>query len=302
MLEVSSLSRNYGPIKAVDEVSFSVKPGEIVGLLGQNGAGKSTIMKMITGFLEPSQGRVLIDNDDILEKPEKVRSKIGYLPESPPLYAELSVMDYLYFSARMRGCVNDSMVLHAMQATNLQSKALAQISTLSRGFKQRVGVAQAILNRPKFLILDEPSNGLDPEQNQEMRALIQELAKEATVILSTHVMQEVSAICDRVLIMRSGRLSVDKKLADLSDSRTIELKTSEALSIRETLINLDSVMNCQETSPGLWELGISGDLNAAAAEVVQALVASNYPVHAIGPRKLDLETLFRDVNESGAAQ
>ena len=133
MLEVSSLSRNYGPIKAVDEVSFSVKPGEIVGLLGQNGAGKSTIMKMITGFLEPSQGRVLIDNDDILEKPEKVRSKIGYLPESPPLYAELSVMDYLYFSARMRGCINDSMVLHAMQATNLQSKALAQISTLSRG-------------------------------------------------------------------------------------------------------------------------------------------------------------------------
>lgn len=302
MLEVSSLSRSYGPIKAVDEVSFSVKPGEIVGLLGQNGAGKSTIMKMITGFLEPSQGRVLIDNDDILEKPEKVRSKIGYLPESPPLYAELSVMDYLYFSARMRGCIDDSMVLHAMQATNLQSKALAQISTLSRGFKQRVGVAQAILSRPKFLILDEPSNGLDPEQNQEMRTLIQELAKEATVILSTHVMQEVSAICDRVLIMRSGQLSVDKKLADLSDSKTIELKTSEALSIRETLINLDSVMNCQETSPGLWELGISGDLNAAAAEVVQALVASNCPVHAIGPRKLDLETLFRDVNESGGSQ
>ena len=168
MLEATSLSRNYGVLKAVDKVSFSVKPGEIVGLLGHKGAGKSTIMKMITGFLEPSGGRVLIDGEDVLEKPEKVRSKIGYLPESPPLYTELSVMDYLCFSARMRGCMDESLVLDAIRATNLQSKALEQIRTLSRGFKQRVSVAQAILSRPKFLILDEPSNGLDPEQNQEM--------------------------------------------------------------------------------------------------------------------------------------
>ena len=302
MLEVINLSRNYGTTKAVDEVSFSVNPGEIIGLLGHNGAGKSTIMKMVTGFLEPSHGQVLIDGSDILEKSEEVRSKIGYLPESPPLYAELSVMDYLYFSARMRGCSDDLMILDAMRATNLQSKALEQIGTLSRGFKQRVGVAQAILSRPKFLILDEPSNGLDPEQNQEMRALIQKLAEDATVILSTHVMQEVNAICDRVLIMRSGQLAVDKKLTELSDSKIIELKTSEALPIDKALKNLESVSVSQEIIPGLWELSITGNIDATAAEVTQEMVASSFPVHAIRPKKLDLEALFRDVNESEGSQ
>ena len=302
MLEATSLSRNYGVLKAVDKVSFSVKPGEIVGLLGHNGAGKSTIMKMITGFLEPSGGRVLIDGEDVLERPEKVRAKIGYLPESPPLYTELSVMDYLCFSARMRGCMDESLVLDAIRATNLQSKALEQIRTLSRGFKQRVSVAQAILSRPKFLILDEPSNGLDPEQNQEMRALIQKLAEEATVILSTHVMQEVSAICDRVLIMRSGQLAVDKKLTELSDSKIIKLNTCENLSIGETLKNLDTVLDYQEMSPGSWDLNINGNLNIAAAEVVEAMVASRFPVHAIGPKKLELETLFHHTNESEGSQ
>ena len=302
MLEVINLSRNYGTTKAVDEVSFSVSSGEIIGLLGHNGAGKSTIMKMVTGFLEPSHGQVLIDGSDILEKSEEVRSKIGYLPESPPLYAELSVMDYLYFSARMRGCSDDLMILDAMRATNLQSKALEQIGTLSRGFKQRVGVAQAILSRPKFLILDEPSNGLDPEQNQEMRALIQKLAEDATVILSTHVMQEVNAICDRVLIMRAGQLAVDKKLTELSDSKIIELRTSEALPIDKALKNLESVSVSQEIIPGLWELSITGNIDATAAEVTQEMVASSFPVHAIRPKKLDLETLFRDVNESEGSQ
>ena len=302
MLEATSLSRNYGVLKAVDKVSFSVKPGEIVGLLGHNGAGKSTIMKMITGFLEPSGGRVLIDGEDVLERPEKVRAKIGYLPESPPLYTELSVMDYLCFSARMRGCMDESLVLDAIRATNLQSKALEQIRTLSRGFKQRVSVAQAILSRPKFLILDEPSNGLDPEQNQEMRALIQKLAEEATVILSTHVMQEVSAICDRVLIMRSGQLAVDKKLTELSDSKIIKLNTCENLSIGETLKNLDTVLDYQEMSPGSWDLNINGNLNIAAVEVVEAMVASRFPVHAIGPKKLELETLFHHTNESEGSQ
>jgi ABC-2 type transport system ATP-binding protein len=302
MLEVTNLSRNYGTTKAVDEVSFSVNSGEIIGLLGHNGAGKSTIMKMVTGFLEPSHGQVLIEGSDILEKSEEVRSKIGYLPESPPLYAELSVMDYLYFSARMRGCSDDLLILDAMRATNLQSKALEQIGTLSRGFKQRVGVAQAILSRPKFLILDEPSNGLDPEQNHEMRALIQKLAEDATVILSTHVMQEVNAICDRVLIMRSGRLAVDKKLTELSDSKIIELKTSEALPIDKALKHLDSVSVSQEINPGLWELSITGNIDATVAEVTQEMVASNFPVHAISPKKLDLETLFRDVNESEGSQ
>ena len=302
MLEVTNLSRNYGATKAVDEVSFSVKSGEIIGLLGHNGAGKSTIMKMVTGFLEPSHGQVLIDGSDILEKSEEVRSKIGYLPESPPLYAELSVMDHLYFSARMRGCSDDLMILDAMRATNLQSKALEQIGTLSRGFKQRVGVAQAILSRPKFLILDEPSNGLDPEQNQEMRALIKKLAEDATVILSTHVMQEVNAICDRVLIMRSGRLAVDKKLSELSDSKIIELKTSEALPIDKALKHLDSVSASQEIIPGLWELSITGNIDTTVAEVTQEMVASSFPVHAISPKKLDLETLFRDVNESEGSQ
>ena len=298
MLQAKNLSRNYGDVKAVEEVSFSVEPGEVVGLLGHNGAGKSTIMKMLTGFIEPSEGEVLVDGMSIHEEPELVRESIGYLPESPPIYPELSVLDYLFFAARMRGRRSEDEVYNALSATNLESKALEPIATLSRGFKQRVGVAQAILHRPRLLILDEPSNGLDPKQNQEMRDLILTLAKEATVILSTHVMQEVDAICDRVLIMSAGKLTVDENLRDLTEGSSIALSTTSEAPIERLLANVAIVSNLKELDQGRWEIGVKEDISTAIDRIARACVESDVPIYGIAPKKLNLETLFRDVNEA----
>ena len=298
MLQAKNLSRNYGVVKAVEEVSFSVEPGEVVGLLGHNGAGKSTIMKMLTGFIEPSAGEVLVDGMSILEEPELVRESIGYLPESPPIYPELSVLDYLFFAARMRGRQDEDEVYNALSATNLESKALEPIATLSRGFKQRVGVAQAILHRPRLLILDEPSNGLDPNQNQEMRDLIMTLAKEATVILSTHVMQEVDAICDRVLIMSAGKLTVDENLRDLREGSSIALSTTSEAPIERLLANEAIVSNLKELDQGRWEIDVNEDISPAIDHIARACVESGVPIYGIAPKKLNLETLFRDVSEA----
>ncbi len=298
MLQAKNLSRNYGVVKAVEEVSFSVEPGEVVGLLGHNGAGKSTIMKMLTGFIEPSEGEVLVDGMSILEEPELVRESIGYLPESPPIYPELSVLDYLFFAARMRGRQDEDEVYNALSATNLESKALEPIATLSRGFKQRVGVAQAILHRPRLLILDEPSNGLDPNQNQEMRDLIMTLAKEATVILSTHVMQEVDAICDRVLIMSAGKLTVDENLRDLREGSSIALSTTSEAPIERLLANEAIVSNLKELDLGRWEIDVNEDISPAIDHIARACVESGVPIYGIAPKKLNLETLFRDVSEA----
>ena len=298
MLQAKNLSRNYGVVKAVEEVSFSVEPGEVVGLLGHNGAGKSTIMKMLTGFIEPSEGEVLVDGMSILEEPELVRESIGYLPESPPIYPELSVLDYLFFAARMRSRQSEDEVYNALSATNLESKALEPIATLSRGFKQRVGVAQAILHRPRLLILDEPSNGLDPKQNQEMRDLILSLAKEATVILSTHVMQEVDAICDRVLIMSAGKLTVDENLHDLREGSSIALSTTSEAPIERLLANEAIVRNLRELDQGRWEIDVEEDISPAIDHIARACVESGVPIYGISPKKLNLETLFRDVSEA----
>jgi len=298
MLQAKNLSRNYGVVKAVEEVSFSVEPGEVVGLLGHNGAGKSTIMKMLTGFIEPSEGEVLVDGMSILEEPELVRESIGYLPESPPIYPELSVLDYLFFAARMRSRQSEDEVYNALSATNLESKALEPIATLSRGFKQRVGVAQAILHRPRLLILDEPSNGLDPKQNQEMRDLILTLAKEATVILSTHVMQEVDAICDRVLIMSAGKLTVDENLHDLREGSSIALSTTSEAPIERLLANEAIVRNLRELDQGRWEIDVEEDISPAIDHIARACVESGVPIYGISPKKLNLETLFRDVSEA----
>ncbi|MEN8213692.1 MAG: ABC transporter ATP-binding protein [Pseudomonadota bacterium] len=215
MLKVSSLSRSYAGFHAVDDVSFEVGMGEVVGLLGHNGAGKSTMMKMLSGCLEPSAGCIMIDGMEIGKQRHAVQKLIGYLPENCPLYDGMRVVDYLEWMADLKGVARQQVpeqIAAAIAATDLREQALQRISTLSRGMRQRVGVAQAILNRPQVLILDEPTNGLDPGQIQLMRLLIRQAAKTSTVILSTHILQEVEAVCDRVLIMRSGKLAVDAPL------------------------------------------------------------------------------------------
>ena len=297
MIEADRLTRRYGDFTAVDDVSFRIEPGEIVGLLGHNGAGKTTIMKMLTGALEPSSGVVRVDGATLESAPGAVQRQLGYLPESVPLYPELAVVDYLDYVAQLRRLRNArEAVARAVEATDLGEKAMDTIGTLSRGYRQRVGVAQAILHEPSFLILDEPTNGLDPGQTQHMRQLVRDLAASATVILSTHIMQEVGAVCDRVLILRDGRLALDERLDHLQSTNRLTLRTDPAATVGE----LDEGTP-ENLGGGRWQVNVDGDLAQAADRIARQLVARNVPIHELSPEQRDLETVFREVSEGGEA-
>ncbi len=306
MILVDSLSRCYGDFTAVDQVSFEIGKGEIVGLLGHNGAGKTTIMKMLTGYLEPDAGVISIDGLDIRKQAEQVKSRIGYLPENLPLYPEMLVTSYLEYVAGLRGlhgATRWQAVREAIDKTDLQDKSLQPISTLSRGYRQRVGVAQAILHNPRVLILDEPTNGLDPTQTMHMRKLIRDSAKHATVILSTHIMQEVDAVCDRVIILRNGRLAVDESLSTKGQGKVIMLETDAELEALKTVVDdpseiKDIVQKEKHNDTYLYalQLAVHAEPRQAAAAVTQMLVDAGHSVHAIYPYKRDLESLFREVN------
>jgi len=299
MLEAVHLSRRYGDFVAVDDVSFSIDPGEVVGLLGHNGAGKTTIMKMLTAYLEPSAGQVRIDGWDVTADPEAAHRLIGYLPESLPVYPELSVADYLAYVARLRGLDPAAVVPAAVRATDLQGRLLDPIATLSRGFRQRVGVAQAILHKPRFLILDEPTNGLDPSQTQHMRTLIRQLAEQATVILSTHIMQEVKAVCDRALILRQGKLVVDERLADLVHTSTLRVRAS-GVDVASVLTGVTDVKQ-KIADDDAWLVEMNGSVEDGVASIAKALVNAGADIREIAPVQQDLETVFRRVNEEVAA-
>jgi ABC-2 type transport system ATP-binding protein len=296
MIEADRLTRRYGDFLAVSNVSFSIEQGEIVGLLGHNGAGKTTIMKMLTGYLEPSSGVVRVDGVDLAEDPQAVQMTLGYLPENLPLYPEMSVADYLDYAAQLRGIDSAGAVRRAIAATELEEKALDPIATLSRGFKQRVGVAQAILHEPKFLILDEPTNGLDPGQTEHMRSLIQRLAESATVILSTHIMQEVDAICDRAIILRGGSLVLDERLADLKESNELSLRSHESDGLGADLEALDCVLQARPLGEGGWMVRVTGELDAAGDAIARLLVEQGHPLYALAPERRNLESVFREVN------
>ena len=299
MIEAEHLTRSYGDFLAVSDVSFSIAQGEIVGLLGHNGAGKTTIMKMLTGYLEPSRGAIRIDGVDLEEQPKQVQAHLGYLPENLPLYPEMSVADYLDYAARLRAIDAPSAVRRAIEATELESKALDPIATLSRGFKQRVGVAQAILHEPRFLILDEPTNGLDPGQTEHMRSLIEQLAESATVILSTHIMQEVDAICDRAIILRGGSLVLDERLADLKESNQYRVRSDASVDGASVLENLPVVSTVTTEDSGCWAVTVSGDIDAAGRAIADALVGAGHPLYELAVIRRDLETVFREVNATG---
>lgn len=217
MIEVQNLSKSYGTKPAVNGVSFTVKKGDILGFLGPNGAGKSTTMKMITGFLQPSGGTAKVGGIDVAVDPVAVKRQVGYLPESAPAYSEMTVLEFLEFVAESRGFrggERDAPVARALRLTHLDAVRHQTIETLSKGYKQRVGFAQALLHDPDVLILDEPTDGLDPNQKNEVRALIKELAQEKAVILSTHILEEVEAICTRIILISEGRVVVDETPAE----------------------------------------------------------------------------------------
>jgi ABC-2 type transport system ATP-binding protein len=297
MIEAKNLTRRFGDMAAVDDVSFAITPGEVVGLLGHNGAGKTTIMKMLTGFLEPSSGEARVDGIDVQDDPLAVQAQMGYLPESVPLYPELTVAEYLTHTALLRGLKPGLCIREALEATQLNDRAFDPIHTLSRGYKQRLGVAQAILHKPRFLILDEPSNGLDPNQIQHMRSLIRRLAEEATIILSTHIMQEVNAVCDRALIVRNGRLAVDERLDALQSSAKAVLKTSPAADVAAALDGLEVVADVEHQNAGIWHIGLNGEVSACVAQIAKSLVAKEISVYSLAPEVRDLEVVFAEVNE-----
>lgn len=214
MIEAKGLVKTYGAKRAVDGISFSVKRGDILGFLGPNGAGKSTTMKLLTGFLSPTAGTALIDGHDVARDPVLVKRKIGYLPESAPAYPEMTVEEFLGFVADTRGLDGrprvSPVVQRAIDLTHLEPVRRQTIETLSKGYKQRVGVAQALLHDPSVLILDEPTDGLDPNQKNEVRALIRRMATEKAVILSTHILEEVEAVCNRIIVISGGRIVADE--------------------------------------------------------------------------------------------
>ncbi len=311
MLDVKSLRRTYGDFVAVDGVTFSIGKGEIVGLLGHNGAGKTTIMKMLSGYLEPSGGQITMDGTDLGQQLKKVQQKIGYLPESLPVYPEMTVADYLDYAASLKGLTGvekQAEIKRALTATAISDKLLAPIATLSRGYKQRVGVAQAILGKPSLLILDEPTNGLDPTQTLQMRELIRELAKEATVILSTHIMQEVDALCDRVLMVRGGKLVIDARLDNLRQSRYLKLITSPLDdSATGALAQIAGVEVFEQQTAGdsrahvRVTLAESADMDSVSAALAKAVLGAGADLYQLHAEVRDLESLFREVNQQTGA-
>ncbi len=298
MIEVSHLTRRYGNVTAVDDVSCSIGQGEIVGLLGHNGAGKTTLLKVLTGYLEPTSGRITVDGLDIGEHTARIQARIGYLPENCPVWPDMTVIDYLEYQASLHGIRKEDReqaIREAIRRTKLAEKAADTIETLSRGYRQRVGVAQAILHRPDIIILDEPTNGLDPTQIQQMRELIRELAEHATVIISTHILQEVQAVCDRVLIMRAGQLVVDSGLDELEQSSGLLVSLdAEASQVLKRLSGVRDVTE-QGQQDGHYDYLLDAPLDAAP-QIARSLQEEGLSLYRLQPRQRDLERVFAEVN------
>ena len=261
-IKVASLSKTYGTQKAVDNISFELVKGEIVGFLGPNGAGKSTTMKMITGYLPPTTGSASVCGFDVQDKPMEIRRRIGYLPEANPLYYEMYVREYLEFSAGIHqmGRERKSRIEEMVEMTGLTKEAHKKIGMLSKGYKQRVGIAQAMLHNPEVLILDEPTSGLDPNQIIEIRDLIRSLGKEKTVLLSTHIMQEVQAMCSRVIIINNGKIVADDSIAHLREANTsndILLVTFDRAIDKNALLAVASVVAAEEAGDNKYRLQTS---------------------------------------------
>ncbi len=307
MLKAQQLVRQYGDFTAVNNVSFEIDNKQIIGLLGHNGAGKTTIMKMITGFLEPSSGSITIDGIDVNQQQAVTKARVGYLPENCPLYADMTVIDILLYTAQLRTMQHQSAqraVQKAIARTDLGDKASQQIHTLSRGYRQRVGVAQAILSEPDLLILDEPTNGLDPSQIENMRSLIKQLAQTSTVIISTHVLQEVSAVCDRVLILKQGELALDSTLENLQQGEqlviSVDKQPQQVMAELQEAAVVQSIEYLGEDQAGYsYRLCPvqNKTLVSITPEITRTLVNLGYNVTRIAPERRDLEAVFREINE-----
>lgn len=265
-IEVQNVSKSYGAQKALDSVSFSVKKGEIVGFLGPNGAGKSTLMKILTTYINADEGKASVNGNDVNENQKAVQLSVGYLPEHNPLYLDLYVREYLEFNADVYK-VSKSRIEEVIQLTGLSPESHKKIGQLSKGYRQRVGLATALLHNPDVLILDEPTTGLDPNQLVEIRNVIKNVGKNKTVFLSTHIMQEVEAICDRVIIINNGKIVTDKKLDKLVSEVTeqvIEVEFDKAIN-EELLSTLSNLKSYKNTNANVWELTFETETDMRSA-------------------------------------
>ncbi len=303
MIEVQHLTRRYGDHVAVDDVSFKIRNGHVYGLLGPNGAGKSTTMNIIAGCLAPTEGRVLINGYDICENPIEAKRLIGYLPEQPPLFTDMTPAEYLTFVAEAKGVKEDKLdrqVKEAMTLTGLVSESNCLIRNLSKGYRQRVGIAQAMLGSPEIIILDEPTVGLDPQQLIEIRALIRKLGEKQTVIVSSHILSEISELCDHVLILSEGHLVADDDMAAL-ESRTsadrvlrLSVKGDEA-GAREVLESVEGVLSVERefgtTDTVHFKVTISGQEDLRDT-IFFAMAERRYAVVSMEMTERSLEEIF----------
>ncbi len=305
MIEVQNVSKSYGDFTALNKVNFTIKAGEIVGLLGHNGAGKTTTLKILTGYLQPDEGSVSIDGKDVLTETQATQEVIGYLPENAPLYPELSVQDYLQMVANARKIPNKQRkeyIREAVLATGLYEKLTSPISTLSKGYRQRVCLAQAILHKPRLLILDEPTVGLDPTQLIEIRNLIKSLAKHSTILFSTHILSEVEALCDRAIILLNGEIGSDARLAELASSSDVVLElqkdTPDALRTLKTLNGVSKVEKLPLNNERVT-YHITGKKNAdLTPEIFELAKENNWPLRELKSSTRTLETVFSELAQN----
>jgi len=296
-IEVNNISKSYGAQKALDSLSFSVKKGEIVGFLGPNGAGKSTLMKILTTYIAADEGSAAVNGFNVNSQTKSVQQSIGYLPEHNPLYLDLYVREYLAFNADVYQ-VAKSRIEEVIQLTGLSNESHKKIGQLSKGYRQRVGLANALLHNPDVLILDEPTTGLDPNQLVEIRNVIKNVGKDKTVFLSTHIMQEVEAICDRVIIIDKGKIVADKKLDNLiSEEKEQIIEVEFDKNVEEQLIakieNLTSYKNTQDT---IWELTFNADKDMRPA-VFDFANANGLKTLQLNQKNKNLETVFREMTK-----
>ncbi len=302
MIKAENLTKSYGAIEALKDVSFHVAPGEVVGLLGPNGAGKSTTIKILTGYLQPDSGAVTVDGLNVLSHTRQVQARIGYMPENPPVYPDMSVQAYLLLMADLREIPREEQrarLSDAIYATGLQEHLTRPIGELSKGFKQRVGLAQAILHQPKLLILDEPTVGLDPTQIIEIRNLIRRLARQSTILFSSHILPEVEAVCDRVIIMMNGQIRADARLAELSASGdAVLVLQQDSAGVEPALQALPGVQAIEKSlSPAgqpTYRIHAGDNVDLCPA-IFNLARRENWPVRELRHDVRTLETVFNEL-------
>lgn len=296
-IEVNNISKSYGAQKALENISFSIKKGEIVGFLGPNGAGKSTLMKILTTYIAADEGSASVNGFDVNSQSKAVQQSIGYLPEHNPLYLDLYVREYLAFNADVYK-ITKSRIEEVIQLTGLSTESHKKIGQLSKGYRQRVGLATALLHNPDVLILDEPTTGLDPNQLVEIRNVIKNVGKDKTVFLSTHIMQEVEAICDRVIIINNGKIVADKKLDNLiSTEKEQVIEVEFDYKVEEQLIaKIKNLTSFKNTHDMIWELTFNADKDMRPA-VFDFASANGLKTLQLNQKNKNLEAVFREITK-----